>query len=806
MNGLSRLAPPAPAGRPESGFGALPPGAKVFICATVALGGGAIAYSLPQLTLDRPLSFVGLLTLALLTSTAKLDLPLSRSGSTLSLSFAMNLATLAVLGSNEAVIIGMLSAWSQCTLRMKQRNALYRTLFSIATVGISVEAAGMVFDLLKGDPSRFLVAVVRPLVPATLVYFFLNTALVAAAIALSTRQSLPKVWMGSFLWSAPSYFVAAGAAALAAAIWERGSLWWGVLVVVPLYLTYRSYRSFIARLDEERAQVRRLSDVQLATIEALALAIEIKDRTTQAQVRRMQIYAEGLALALEMPDEEIPGVKTAALLHDIGHLAVPEHILSKPGPLSYEEFERVKIHPGVGADILAMVPFPYPVAPLILAHHEHWNGGGYPKGLRGGEIPLGARVLAVADTFTSLLFDRPYRKARSYSEAVATLRACAGTSLDPAAVYKFLEVLPALEVQCQNLEEAAWSHDAEEETLRSLSPSALANIAGAHNEAKVLYEIAQALGTSLGVEETLNLVSTKLQGLLPFSCCALFLGNGDGVPLSCRIALGTASQDVETIEAVTFEVLMGRLPGRTGEPASPLRSVLVSPLVVSTHTVGALALYHVAAEFYQHEHRRVLDLVSRHAAPVIQNALVFEQAQEASLTDPLTELANRRALEQHLLKELARAERQQSKVTLLVLDMDGLKYFNDQYGHHTGDRAIREVAGILRSHLRPYDLCARTGGDEFVVALWECDAAQAIVRLRELQEAVGGTTLDAGETRIRLGISVGAATFPDDGATADQLLGVADQRMYGDKQARRQNQRIAVPMREYHAGGMRATG
>ena len=148
-----------------------------------------------------------------------------------------------------------------------------------------------------------------------------------------------------------------------------------------------------------------------------------------------------------MSEDEVRGVRTAALLHDIGNLAVPEHILSKNGPLTHEEFERLKIHPRVGADILKSVPFPYPVASLVLAHHERWDGRGYPSGLKGNDIPLGARVIAVIDCFTAMLADRPQRPSRTYAEAMATLRENGGSALDPTLVETFVEALPRLEAQ-----------------------------------------------------------------------------------------------------------------------------------------------------------------------------------------------------------------------------------------------------------------------------------------------------------------------------------------------------------------------
>jgi diguanylate cyclase (GGDEF)-like protein len=783
---------PGPSARGDE-FRAMPRSAQILVGGTIAAGFASLVWVSHLLRWDRPGLFVELLALAVLTSTVKVSLPLSRSGSTMSLSVAISFAALLILGTAEAVVITLFSAWAQCTFRVRVSNPVHRTLFSMASVGLSVHVAGEVFSLVRGEHTDFFLGVARPLGPATITYFAANTLLVAGAIATSTKQRLARVWMGSFFWSAPSYFIAAAAAALAESFAREGSLAWAALVAVPLYMTYRSYRAFIARLEEERSQVRRMSDVQLATIEALALAIEVKDRTPRVQVRRMQVYSEGLARAAALSEDEIHAVKTAAMLHDIGHLAVPEHILGKPGPLTAEEYDRVKIHPKVGAEILASVPFPTPVTPLIAAHHERWDGSGYPDGLTGDVIPLGARVLAVADTFTSLLFDRPYRKAHSYSEALAIVRASAGASLDPSLVKLFIELLPEFEVRIQ-VEGDAAAREARA-TYSALGPNALENIAVAHHEAKVLYEIAQALGTSLGVEETVTLIEGKLRGLLPFSCCALFLYDGRS-QYTARVAFGAGAREVLGLRGASLEWLAQALP-RPAANEPPLCSVLLAPLEVGAHTVGALALYDYGAGTYDADQRRVLDLVARHAAPVIQNAIVFEETQEASLTDPLTGLANRRALQQHLQKELARAHRQNAPLTVLLLDMDGLKEINDTYGHHMGDRALREVASVLRQLLRPYDLCARYAGDEFVIVLWECDAAQAESRRLELQAAVSEASIDVGRGKwASLAVSAGAATYGGDGTTADTLLAAADERMYRDKVARKRKGAVVVCIHE----------
>ena len=285
-------------------------------------------------------------------------------------------------------------------------------------------------------------------------------------------------------------------------------------------------------------------EVQLATIEALALAIEAKAGCTPEHIRSIQQYAATLAEAAGLSDGDVQAVRTAALLHDVGNMAVPEHILSKPEALTPEEFERVKIHPRVGAEILRNVPFGAPVGELVLCHHERWDGLGYPAGLRGEDIPLGARILAIADCYSTLQADRPYRPARSQSEAIAVLREFAGTAFDPALVDLLIARL--------DMSAPLTADGGRERVDRQPKGSALQDIAGAHREEQTLYEIAQALGSSLGVAEAMALIQDKVSRLVPFTTCALFLGDdsaGLRLPVRARSRhRGAAQVDAEVVE------------------------------------------------------------------------------------------------------------------------------------------------------------------------------------------------------------------------------------------------------------------
>src|SRR5215204_5632619 len=349
----------------------LPIAARIYLSAVIAGGSSLLAVFFPLERFRHPEWFVTLLLLSSITSVFKVNLPLARSGSTMSVSYAVDFASLLLLGPHETMLVAAASAYSQCTFRIKEPNATHRTLFSMACLVLTVQAAGYIYIFLGGTPGFFQGGkIAQPLVGAATTYFVVNTLTIATAIAVSTRQNIVKVWNENFLWSAPSYFVGAGVAALSA--WLVLGLevhWLAVLVIAPLYLTYRTYKVYLGRIEDEQRHVREMADLHLATIEALALAIDAKDQTSQSHIRRVQLYATAVARALDMTENEIQGVKTAALLHDIGKLAVPEHILSKPGPLTPEEFQKIRAHPKVGADIVSSVPFPYPVAPLILSHH-----------------------------------------------------------------------------------------------------------------------------------------------------------------------------------------------------------------------------------------------------------------------------------------------------------------------------------------------------------------------------------------------------------------------------------------------------
>src|SRR5687767_1419089 len=289
------------------------------------------------------------------------------------------------------------------------------------------------------------------------------------------------------------------------------------------------------RLNAKTRETEELSRIHLATAEALATAIDAKDQTTHCHVRRVQIYAAGMGEVLGLSKDEISALKAGALLHDIGKLAVPAHIINKPGRLTSAEFDKMKIHTTVGAQILSRVNFPYPVAPIVRHHHEQWDGQGYPDGLKAEQIPIAARVISVVDCFDSIREDRPFRRGMTRDEAIAFLLRGSGNHFDPKVVELFIEHLPRFESQI-----AAAGLPQQQPTNEVREPLALSEvdmtqtrergcyiaydqIKSAHQEVYALYEIARTFGSSLDVRNTVEVLVDKVGHVVPFDTCVVYL-------------------------------------------------------------------------------------------------------------------------------------------------------------------------------------------------------------------------------------------------------------------------------------------
>ena len=652
---------------------------RIYVFAMIALGAVLMASAVSSWQLARPGLFAVLLVMSVISSSLKVEMPLGVGSSCISLSYAVDFTALLLLGPAPTMLIAVASGWSQSTFRMSVPNPAYKTLFSMATLAVSVAAASATYAGLGGTYGALSSPPLQPMMAAALVYFLVNSLAVAAAFALSSGRGVLRVWHDSFLWTISSYVVGAIAAGIAVEVFQAAGQWHTALAFVPLGLTFRSYRIYLKRIADEQRRASESAQLHRESTEVLARAIQAKDDGGSRHVERVQYYATMLAHGLDVPERDRQAIEIAALLHDIGKLAVPEHILSKPGPLTPDERKKMQMHAQIGAQIVGAVPFPCPVAPLIHSHHERWDGAGYPSGLSGEQIPLGARILSVVDCFDALTSRRPYRPALPQDEAVQMLRDEAGKAFDPAIVTRFTELLPVLTPPANDgmtrrlpgTERAGDS--AAGERGERIGADAFAEIASANRETNALYEIAQSMGRSMSLADTMAFVSEKLGALVPVSMCALFVRRGDE-DLRCRFVTGLYADRLENASIVEGHGLSGwvvrhRRPLVNGVPAAEfnaaqastvslhLQSALICPLAVGDEVIGTIAVYHQGVNLYTEDHRRVLDQVAHQAASVVHNTLILEHSQEQALKDGLTGLANQRALQFQAAREIARARR-----------------------------------------------------------------------------------------------------------------------------------------------------
>src|SRR6267154_3076667 len=402
-----------------------------FIALVLATGAVSFTYGMTQWKSHDPWQFICYFLIAILASALKVTLP--GIDGTMSVNFLFVLLGVQQLGLAETLVMGCFSALVQNVCNQKVTPRPIQIFFNIFGMANAVTITYFVYNFLGQFAEKGTIL----LVLAASVYFLANTVPVAVVISLTEHKSLSKIWKECYFWSFPYYFLGAGVAGLVGFLNARLG-WQTSLIVLPsVYVIYRSYHLYLGKLEDEKRHVEDMASLHLRTIEALALAIEAKDHTTHDHLQRVRIYALELAKDLKLNDEDMDALRAAALLHDIGKLAVPEHIINKPGRLTPEEFEKMKIHPVVGAEILEQVKFPYPVAPIVLSHHEKWDGTGYPHGLKGEEIPIGSRILAAVDCLDAMTSDRQYRKAVPTEEALRMMVADSGKHFDP----KVAEVL-----------------------------------------------------------------------------------------------------------------------------------------------------------------------------------------------------------------------------------------------------------------------------------------------------------------------------------------------------------------------------
>ncbi|MGE4055890.1 MAG: HD domain-containing phosphohydrolase, partial [Vicinamibacterales bacterium] len=465
-----------------------------------------------------------------------------------------------------------------------------------------------------------------PAVAMAVTYFGATSVITALAAGLQVGASPLVIWRQQAPLLAVKHYTSASLVVLAGATGQQFS---GVVFAMLgplLVLSYVAYREAAARVEAANRHVSDVERLYRATVETLAVAVDAKDQVTHGHIRRVQRHAMAVARALGMNDPiDLKALESAALLHDVGKLAMPDYVLNKPGTLTHGEFETMKLHATKGATILSAVEFPYPVVPTVRHHHEWWNGRGYPDGLAGEDIPLGARILAVVDCFDALTSDRPYRRKLRDQDAIQMLRDRSGTIYDPRIVDGFVKLLPNLRRE-----------DARAADIPIIEKEASSAALGVDPVTEPVMSVSQSEEVAAmrsAAAETLE----KLVKLFPGDEACLFAVAQSGDLLVRALATSRLDQALADVPFQFGQGLSGWVAANRhsivnsdagldlGDQAEHLNlaSAASTPVFAFGNVVGVLTVYSSDRGAYSLHHARIIGVLAQE----IGNAVVSQQTQ-----------------------------------------------------------------------------------------------------------------------------------------------------------------------------------
>ena len=719
--------------------------------------------------------------------------------------FAYSLPVGAVLVAAWAVLLGAL-------VERKDADLWRRLPFDAARETTAVVCAWMVYRHVSSGLHWEWVA---GALAASIAYLASKTGIEAVRDSLAEGRSPWVAWKDVFLPAAPFCLLAPVGVSVVKLTVEGPNLLertFGGFLFVAGYLYFRDY------LTRERD--RRRSELQLLrghqqTIETMALAIEARDGRRPFHVRRLKFLAVRLAQELGYSDDDIRALEMATVLRDVGKIGVPDAILNKPARLTEQEFGQVEGHVALGAAIVRAAHFPEKVARIVLHHHEHWDGTGYPLGLSGRRIPPLVRVLTVVDCFNALVCERPFRRALSIQQALELMVKQQGKMFDPQIAAAFVAKAPDFLAQLQQefdspalsreeetdraAPETNWLDEARHET--SDRKENLQKLTSAPDQLLAFYNILDILGADLDFDQSLKKCLEILHKVMPSSKAGIFvlehdryvLLQGIGFPDHCVSRLTLSAEKGFLADALRSDrpTAANEAPQETPSPGTPtcfddIRSTFAAPLTVDNRAIGMIVLCSTSADAFDQEKGHTLSLITGKMASTVLSSRKLRKIYREAETDEITSLPNARAAFRKLGSELERARRQGETVAVLFMDMDRLKSVNDSYGHGAGDRMLAETGQKLASCLRSYDFLGRLGGDEFLAVLPGIPRDEVSAKVTTLKEAVAQHAVEiAGGITVRVGVSIGAALFPEDATNLEELVYLSDREMYRDKEQSR---------------------
>jgi diguanylate cyclase (GGDEF)-like protein/putative nucleotidyltransferase with HDIG domain len=784
----------------------LPESARRYVSIVIIAGAIAVCHSLYVLHLS-PVSYHWALLAGLTLLSGSFTIRIPAIPARLSVSETFVFAAVLLFGPAAATMIVVLDSLI-ISLWLKQRSRrASRVLFNVAAPSVAIWIASHAFYSLAGiEPlaqnARPILSLLVPLLALAILYFLLNSFLVAWAVAFEKHVSAIAVWKDNFLWLSLNYFSGASVAALLLPYLQPEHPEFARLigVLLPLLLiSYLTFKTAMGRVDDANRHLKELNDLYLSTIETLAMAIDAKDQITHGHIRRVQIYAVTLARAVGVrEDAQIRAIEAAALLHDMGKLAVPEYILNKPGPLTAAEFEKMKLHASVGADILSAIDFPYPVVPIVRHHHENWNGTGYPDGLSGTAIPIGARILSVVDCFDALTSDRPYRPRLSDREALSILEDRRGEMYDPVIVDTFrkLHGQGGFKI-ASTMDEPGFATitglSNRTEPLLPRQATRLEDIAASGEEMLALFELARGLNKPMNVSDVGDVVIRHLRRIVPAGLSVLYIYDIGSDELVCAYASGDHADLVSGLRIPLGQRLTGwvganRQTIRNSDPildlgdaaraVTPrLRSCLSAPLCLGDSLLGVLTLYSVKRDAFSDDHLRIVEAIAHQVAPVVHQAATFEGRRGSGTTDTSA----------NALATLSRTQSVKWKPPLAIVCIEVVNWheLSAELGRAVVESFIGRALTCAEKHTRSTDIVLRVNGGEIVIVQFETEKSTATTLAGQIRLAIEAEIVDSG-MKGRVRISVGVSSMPDDGESAEGLRTAAKRlaRQYMDSAER----------------------
>jgi diguanylate cyclase (GGDEF)-like protein/putative nucleotidyltransferase with HDIG domain len=792
---------------PPSAFISLSTKAKVYVVLVICSGLLTIGHSLYALTRQQiGWSWTVLAVLTLVSGSATVKLP--SLPATISVSETFVFTSVLLFGPAAGTLTVALDAlvislWGH----RRKRQPPYKSLFNVSALALTLWASAHIFFIssnteplvLNRDQVFQLSKIVFPLLAFTIAYFVLNSGIIAFAISLERHLSPFRIWRDNFAWLSLNYFGGASVAALLVTYTKDldftyfGDFAYIALIIPLLLVLYFTFSMSMGRVEDANRHLAQLNSLYMSTIETLAMAIDAKDQITHGHIRRVQIYAVGLAQKIGVTDPQlIQAIEAAALLHDMGKLAVPEYILNKPGRLTPAEFEKMKLHASVGADILSAIDFPYPVVPIVRHHHENWNGAGYPDGIAGTDIPIGARILAVVDCFDALTSDRPYRPRLPDKDAIDILLERRGTMYDPLVVDTFIkiyqEIAPPTTAELEPAPLRAITDAAAPTTLRQTSAHGFDDISGSTEEMLTLFSLARGLNSLNSVQDVGDIISKHLRRLIPSSLSVLYsydaeadelvavhsAGENAGLVAGMRIGTG---QRLSGWVAANRRTIRNSDPvldfGETARAMSPRpRSCLSTPLVASGNLIGVLTLYSTTREAFSEEHQRVIEVVARQVTPAVQQSAELQRTKVKLLHDTVTGLPKLEHFRDIASTQVSEATTHRP-VSVIVVSFGTFRDAKEGQRKALSTDNVARLVHLTRQSLRAADMLFQYGASRFVALLLHTDRGTGLAIAGRITDAISraenrddDSFEGAGDTHVSV------ASAPDDGASIEDLLRV----------------------------------